>query len=249
MARQEIILGMPPQGLGGDPPRTASMKINAMTTEIYDGLGKSVKKGDFGVGGDTSPDYPDGNFGNASTGGLYRWNNATAGAPIPNSYGTTLRGAYHISTGSWTELVQSMVEPRAWLRGSINASATSFAEVHTTYNSQKDPALSTGGLMFTTTVSGWVVEKYASGAIMLTGNSATAQLAANAISAHSFAVPSVLISGETTNISCNLIPRSSIDCGTAFEYISGTTLGVIQIRNGATPQILDLRIKIVGRWK
>lgn len=35
MARQEIILGTPPQGLGGDPPRTASMKINAMTTELY----------------------------------------------------------------------------------------------------------------------------------------------------------------------------------------------------------------------
>ncbi|AOA04627.1 hypothetical protein [Pseudomonas sp. TMW 2.1634] len=36
MARQEIILGTPPTGLGGDPPRTASMKINAMTQELYD---------------------------------------------------------------------------------------------------------------------------------------------------------------------------------------------------------------------
>lgn len=35
MARQEIILGTPPAGLGGDPPRTASMKINAMTLELY----------------------------------------------------------------------------------------------------------------------------------------------------------------------------------------------------------------------
>lgn len=39
MARQEIILGTPPQGLGGDPPRTASMKINAMTQEVYAALG------------------------------------------------------------------------------------------------------------------------------------------------------------------------------------------------------------------
>ena len=36
MARQEIILGTPPAGLGGDPPRTASMKINAMTQELYE---------------------------------------------------------------------------------------------------------------------------------------------------------------------------------------------------------------------
>ena len=36
MARQEIILGTPPTGLGGDPPRVASMKINAMTRELYE---------------------------------------------------------------------------------------------------------------------------------------------------------------------------------------------------------------------
>lgn len=36
MARQEIVLGTPPTGLGGDPPRVASMKINAMTQELYE---------------------------------------------------------------------------------------------------------------------------------------------------------------------------------------------------------------------
>ncbi|MGU3305856.1 pyocin knob domain-containing protein [Pseudomonas sp. M5A4_2d] len=35
MARQEIILGAAPNGFGGDPPRTASSKINAMSTELY----------------------------------------------------------------------------------------------------------------------------------------------------------------------------------------------------------------------
>lgn len=42
MARQEIILGTAPTGLGGDPPRTASTKINAMTTELY-GVTNSLK--------------------------------------------------------------------------------------------------------------------------------------------------------------------------------------------------------------
>lgn len=42
MPRQEIILGTPPTGLGGDPPRVASMKINAMTLELYE---KSSKLG------------------------------------------------------------------------------------------------------------------------------------------------------------------------------------------------------------
>ena len=48
MARQEIILGTPPAGLGGDPPRTASMKINAMTQELYEknaALGTAASRG------------------------------------------------------------------------------------------------------------------------------------------------------------------------------------------------------------
>ena len=39
MARQEIILGTPPTGIGGDTPRVASSKINAMTGELYQGIG------------------------------------------------------------------------------------------------------------------------------------------------------------------------------------------------------------------
>ena len=70
MARQEIILGTPTAGLGGDPPRTASMKINAMTQELYDKNatlgtaslanmttsrddttpGRATKTGDYGIG-------------------------------------------------------------------------------------------------------------------------------------------------------------------------------------------------------
>ena len=38
MARQEINLGTSPTGFGGDPPRTASQKINFMTQELYEGL-------------------------------------------------------------------------------------------------------------------------------------------------------------------------------------------------------------------
>lgn len=39
MARSEIILGTPPTGIGGDTPRVASSKINAMTSELYQGVG------------------------------------------------------------------------------------------------------------------------------------------------------------------------------------------------------------------
>ncbi|QKJ73493.1 hypothetical protein HRH33_13190 [Pseudomonas rhodesiae] len=56
MARQEIILGTPPLGLGGDTPRVANSKINAMTSELYQGIGTPtsplpVSKG--GTGGNS----------------------------------------------------------------------------------------------------------------------------------------------------------------------------------------------------
>lgn len=59
MARQDIVLGTPPLGLGGDTPRAASMKINAMTQELYDSLPTNaaplaVNKG--GTGGKTAPE-------------------------------------------------------------------------------------------------------------------------------------------------------------------------------------------------
>ncbi|MGX5797338.1 pyocin knob domain-containing protein [Pseudomonas sp. E2-15] len=65
MARQEIILGAPPQGLGGDPPRTASMKINAMTQELYQWLDATTKGG---WGAATPSVMPDGYDANDLTG-------------------------------------------------------------------------------------------------------------------------------------------------------------------------------------
>lgn len=78
MARQEINLGTAPTGLGGDPPRTASQKINFMTKELYDrteGMGTAAKRdvqtsnvdatagllmpvGAFGLGLTTTPRLP-----------------------------------------------------------------------------------------------------------------------------------------------------------------------------------------------
>ncbi|MCF5233103.1 MULTISPECIES: pyocin knob domain-containing protein [unclassified Pseudomonas] len=45
MARLEINTGIAPTGLGGDTPRSASIKINTMTQEIYQGLDATNKGG------------------------------------------------------------------------------------------------------------------------------------------------------------------------------------------------------------
>ncbi|WP_288937053.1 pyocin knob domain-containing protein [uncultured Sphingomonas sp.] len=333
MARIAINLGTPPTGADGDPVRTAFEKVNTMTTEIYDGLGKSVKKGDFGIGAnnnahfegaDINPDpyttagtyigsfvvsgvtrtgwlivsggsdasicgqsFLDGDgaiytriksggawqawrvgmragdfgigavdgilspgFGAQSRSGDYTFNPSTPGVDrVGGNYGVIRQGTYDLASGNWVQFIQKMHEPRAYLQGAINNSVNPVAELHTTFNSQLDPGAGTGGLMSAAQVGGWVIEKFLNGTLVLTGNSASVQLPANTISAHSFAIPSGLVSPEGTALKINLLPRGSNDCGLSHEYIHTPTIGVVQVRNGHIAQIFDFRIKIIGRWK
>lgn len=95
MARQEIILGTPPLGLGGDTPRVASSKINAMTSEVYEKLstlvkvttptdsteGRLVTPGFMGIGGN-SISAPNGEIDNLSKCGFY-WTAGSTTSPEP----------------------------------------------------------------------------------------------------------------------------------------------------------------------
>ncbi|QLG94965.1 hypothetical protein HZF02_24845 [Pseudomonas yamanorum] len=82
MARQEIILGASPAGFGGDPPRTASSKINAMTTELYQGdaLAKAS-----GWGGAQPVFLPEGTDANSVTGNRLVVFNSGVNLPMGNA--------------------------------------------------------------------------------------------------------------------------------------------------------------------
>lgn len=65
MARQEINLGTPPTGVGGDSPRSTGVKINAMTLELYASAGLANSSG---WGGVNPPVMPEGSDANLLTG-------------------------------------------------------------------------------------------------------------------------------------------------------------------------------------
>ena len=138
MARQEIILGTAPTGLGGDPPRTASQKINFMTQELYDenaALGTAAKRdvqtssldatagrvlvvGAFGIGLQSSPALPGGNANTSPPGGTYFTGSAWAGSIYP---GTNANNQGYLIVSPWSLLTYAKQQ---W--SSINTPAGSF---------------------------------------------------------------------------------------------------------------------------
>ena len=209
--------------------------------------GRLLTPGWRGLGGNTSPDYTGNNFNNAPVGGFYRWNDTTTGSPV-TGYGTTLRSAYEISSGNWTEIVQSMVQPRGWLRASINGSASAFAELHTTFNSQLDPALGTGGLMSMTTISGFTVFKYLNGQQIVQGPvPTTATIAANTQFAVSVAIPVTFPVGSVTLVG-TLYPSVGNDFAIRNTQAPGST-AYLFCANGVSAQTFSGNIMLVGRWK
>lgn len=268
MARQEIILGIPPKGEGGDPPRTASMKINAMTEEVYDKLsalgtaaeasvtrsstdttaGRVTKVGDFGLGSNAAPAAS--GFNAIPASGDWSFNPSTPNVDlVGGNYGIIQHGAYEISTGNWVQLIQKMHEPRAYIRGSINGSVSATAELFSSFNAQYDPQLS-GGLMSSAVVNGWLVEKFLNGTAIVSGTYITATLPASTQSTVTFAIPSIFVGEVLTCPLVTLIPRSNSDCYATNAFMTnGTTTVAVYIRNGVTAQVFDLRVKIVGRWK
>lgn len=297
MARQEIILGTPPQGLGGDTPRAASMKINAMTQELYDSIPTNaaplaLNKG--GTGGKTAPEA------RASLGLVPAVSNVditvgrllvpgsggVLGPPvaITNANGVTfLGGTRGIFTGSddqaaaanfpalgggaaqrrWyiqTDLfdggscVQTAIEtfgvsttPGRKFTRTLQGSWRAWVEDVTLGNALLDPA--SGGLMYQTVVSGWLIQKFANGTMIMTGspgNSPT--VAVGATLAGSFTIPAGFI-----GLQCFVTgqPAGNTDCfGCIYSYPGTNTTIQYGVRNGATgAQVFLLRALITGQWK
>lgn len=138
MARQEIILGTAPTGLGGDPPRTASQKINFMMQELYDenaALGTAAKRdvqtssldatagrvlvvGAFGIGLQSSPALPGGNANTSPPGGTYFTGSAWTGSIYT---GTNANNQGYLIVSPWSLLTYAKQQ---W--SSINTPAGSF---------------------------------------------------------------------------------------------------------------------------
>ena len=84
MARQEIDLGTRPTGVGGDTPRSAMVKINAMTAELYDGRITNTTLLNAGLANDSQQKGSTGNANNQPAGTNWSYNGIDSNAAANN---------------------------------------------------------------------------------------------------------------------------------------------------------------------
>lgn len=258
MARQEIILGTPPQGLGGDPPRTASMKINAMTDELYAATGALVKvasatdttpgrlltTGAGGILGSASPPASDCNA--IRAGGKYGCA-GTPNAPIPDI--GTLEVTAH--TADWVSQTFRAILPitrvfeRSWYGGTT---WSPWIEVYTAGNALVDPA--SGGLMSSTVVNGFQVTKYANGDMKIQGSGPVIHVEASTWVTKTVSIPSGFSGAVLPVPTVSIAPYSTNDCyGITTCYMNSSIEVLFAVRNGPVAQDCATWISVWGRWK
>lgn len=264
MARQEIILGAPPQGLGGDPPRTASMKINAMTDELYAATGALVKVAsptDINPGRLVTPGWmglgasPIVMTNSASADTLpainARFVFGNGGGNLPDSY--VYIDQLTSGSGTWTrQLAYSINSDGMWERFFVSGSAAgkAWVPVYNGVNALVDPA--SGGLMSYTTIGGANIFKYANGLmVVMQPWGLSGILPANSTNYYNVTIPSAgFITTNYLHASANVVPQSAYDLPGAPEcMMTSLTNFRLCIRMGPFAQDTYTTLKIEGRWK
>jgi hypothetical protein len=133
---------------------------------------------------------------------------------------------------------------------SRNSSTTwsGWAKTYNSINATQDPQ-TLFGLMSSTVVSGWTIEKFANGTCIVAGTFTSASLAANSVTYADITVPTVLVNGAVAGVTASATPTINSDISAINAVMSTDTLARLTIRNGSSPQSSLFRIKIIGRWK
>ena len=274
MARQEIILGTPPAGLGGDPPRTASMKINAMTQELYDkftGLGTAAHKG-------AQASVDDMTAGRLLGVGAFGWNGGFAivkgngtdlnTLTVPSIYacnGTYLNGYPGVSdpvyirvtghgTGYLKQEMMGITSNFSAFRNLINNAWQPWSFNYTANNVVGGVRADGLGALFERGDNAYgSFTKFADGRMICTGRITTAVLPANLSTSTRGSYPASFIAGSYPVFSGTVRASLTTD---HYGAINGDQIGAgresgpfFTIRNGATAQSFDYFYMAVGVWK
>lgn len=122
--------------------------------------------------------------------------------------------------------------------------------LHTTANSQLDPALGTGGLMSSTVISGWTVSKYANGEIILVSPfDYLTSFAANELRVVDVNIPVTILSFKPSIAITVVTPASVYDCTVPSSWMPGPTSVRFAVKNGGTAQTFNRSIMVKGMWK
>lgn len=140
---------------------------------------------------------------------------------------------------------------RAFLGRSDSAGMRSEIGVDVTMASAVLDPQSAGGLMSSSNVNGWVIEKFLNGSANMLGTvSRSAVLPANTVSTHNFTIPSLFVNESITIPSVCILATVNADITLMSAFATGGTTNIaLQIKNGPSAQAVDVRAKISGRWK
>lgn len=257
MARQEINLGAAPTGAGGDTTRSTAVKINAMTLELYQGIGTPAAPLPVSKGGNGGAAIVIGNGANCDTlvdASLYALNGTfTNGPPSFGSAAFFLRVSVH-GVGYEAQEAFGITHGGRAERRRINSVWQPWANIYNGINATLDPTGTGAGLMSSALVGGYAVSKYANGEINVRGTAPlTASFAANELRVVMVTLPITLVNGAigfAYKSSTNAQPQQTYDFyGVIAEYMSDTSTAAFVIRNGLTVQTFQPTINVWGRWK
>ena len=113
MARQEIDLGTRPSGVGGDTPRSAMIKLNAMTAELYQGDALAKASG-WGASVPISMKPTDSADALPAINGLFMFGNG--GVSLPSSYVFIIQTVSGAGGGHVRQIAFDLLSEREWSR-------------------------------------------------------------------------------------------------------------------------------------
>lgn len=113
MARQEIDLGTRPSGVGGDTPRSAMIKLNAMTAELYQGDALAKASG-WGASVPISMNPTDSADALPPINGLFMFGNG--GVSLPSSYVFIIQTVSGAGGGHVRQIAFDLLSEREWSR-------------------------------------------------------------------------------------------------------------------------------------
>lgn len=222
--------------------------LTATTSTSDSSVGRALKVGDFGFGSTVAPFIADMDN---PVGGGYSWVTSGTANPILGFASGTQVLSFFASAAEIAQMYFSRTVPmRVGVRRMTTGTWQSPAELITSATAVTDPQTNPAGIISTSVVSGFRVDKYLSGAMCVTGKVSLASQAANSNAYQTLTLPVTFfnVANMVPGLTCNANSTSDI-YGVTFQRAASTSSILYAVRNGATAQTFEVNVCVWGTWK
>lgn len=223
--------------------------LTATTSTIDTTDGRAARIGDHGFGSQVSPFISDMDTPLANG---YSWVTSGTANPILGFASGSQVLTFFASANEIAQMYFSRTTPmRIGARRKTTGVWQAGTEIVTTAGAILDPALNTGGILSTSVVSGFRVDKYINGTMCVTGRVLTPSIAVNVYPYQTLTLPVTFFSLSNMQPQLTAAGSSSADCyGVAFQRPDTTSTILYAVRNGAsTAQTFSVNVVVWGTWK